>query len=134
MQLSDILLISNFPKRLISIGRIDNDGESITIGGNQNKLEYQGISVPLMKIWRMYRLELAEVNLVRENSTERDWHLRYGHLPFPAFSKVPEALKSLCLSRIQCEECILAKSTKPISLAGDRIRTTKVDELIYSNI
>jgi len=129
MQLSDVLLIPNFPKKLISIGRIDDDGGSMMIGGNQNKLEYQGVSVPLTKIGRIYRLESAEANL-----TEMDWHSRYGHLPFPAFSKVPEAPKSLCLSRIQCEECILAKSTKPISPAGDGIRTTKVGELIHSDI
>jgi len=40
IQLSDVLLIPNFPKRLISIGRIDDDGGSMTIGDNQNKLEY----------------------------------------------------------------------------------------------
>ena len=82
-----------------------------------------------MKIGRIYRLESAEANL-----TEMDWHSRYRHLSFPAFLKVPEVLKSLCLSRIQCEECILAKSTKLISPAGDGIRTTKVGELIHSDI
>jgi len=124
MLLSDVLLIPNFPKILISIERIDNDGESMMIGSNQNKLEYQGVAVPLTKIGRIYRLDSVEANLVGENSIERDerdWHLRYGHLPFPAFSKVPEAPKSLCLSRIQYEECILAKSTKPILPADDRI-------------
>jgi len=55
MLLSDVLLIPNFPKRLISIGRIDDDGGSMTIGGNQNKLEYQGVAVPLTKIGRIYR-------------------------------------------------------------------------------
>jgi len=82
-----------------------------------------------MKIGRIYRLESVEANL-----TEMDWHSRYRHLSFPAFLKVPEVLKSLCLSRIQCEECILAKSTKLISPAGDGIRTTKVGELIHSDI
>jgi len=134
MLLSDVLLIPNFPKRLISIGRIDDDGGSMTIGGTQNRLEYQGVAVPLTKIGRIYTLDSAEANLVGTNSTERDWHLRYRHLPFPAFSMVPEARKSLYLSRIQCEECILAKSTKPISPAGDGIRTTKVGELIHNDI
>jgi len=40
MLLSDGLLIPNSPKRLISIGRIDDDGGFMTIRGNQNKLEY----------------------------------------------------------------------------------------------
>jgi len=134
MLLSDVLLIPNFPKRLISIGRIDDDGGSRTIGGNQNRLEYQGVAVSLTKIGRIYKLDSAEANLAEANLTELDWHSRHGHLPFPAFSKVPEAPKSLYLSRIQCGECILAKSAKPISPAGDGIRTTKVGELIHSDI
>jgi len=71
MLLSDVLLILNFPKKLISIGRMDDDGGSMTIGDNENKLEYQGVAVPLTKIGRIYRLDSAEANLAGKNSIER---------------------------------------------------------------
>jgi len=59
MVLCDVLLVPDFPKKLTSIGRIHDDDGSMTIGRNQNRLEYQGAIVHLTKTGSIYKLEIG---------------------------------------------------------------------------
>jgi hypothetical protein len=62
-----------------------------------------------------------------------DWHLRYGHLPFPSFRHIPEAPRVLKFSTYPCDACSTGKSTKPLNYPHG-IRTTQPLHLIHSDL
>lgn len=64
-----------------------------------------------------------------------DFHERYGHLPFPAFRRIPEAPTWLANVKIQCDACIKGKSTKPPSPpARFHRRKSEVLALVHSDL
>ena len=65
------------------------------------------------------------------NLTDMEWHERYAHLPFPGFSKIPEAPVHLRYSKLQCNTCMQTKLIKP-PLPIQEIRTSMVGELVHS--
>jgi len=95
------LYIPNFPRKLISLGAVANDGGEFHIG-SIDKLQYQGITIPLMRDGSIFRLRINEANVTAMINIE--WYERYGHLPFPIF-KMPETPRTLPSSNI---------NTKPV--------------------
>jgi len=68
-------------------------------------------------------------------TTDMEWHERYSHLLFQAFSKVPEAPVSLHASRYKCDKCAKAKMVKPaLPAQNNQIWTKALGELVHSDI
>ena len=67
------------------------------------------------------------------NLTPMEWHERYAHLPFPAFSQISEAPVHLRYSKLQCSTCMKTKSMKPLSPVQE-IRASMVGELVHSTL
>ena len=129
MQLTNVLLISSFPKKLINIGDITAAGGTLTLSHGNDVLRYQGIEHKLIKVGKLWKLPMAEVYMA-----DTEWHERYGHIPYPSFALISEAPVHLRSIQHQCEACIVAKSIKPASPQQFNIRTSRVGELIHSDL
>jgi hypothetical protein len=74
-------------------------------------------------------IQLVEKNHVRE------WHERYAHLPFKAFSRIPEVPPDLINANLRCDACEKGKSTKLNSSAQkESVRTEAPLEIIYADL
>jgi transposase InsO family protein len=62
-----------------------------------------------------------------------DWYLSYGHLPFPLFRHIPEALPALKFSTFPCNAHSTRKSTKPLNYRHG-IQTTQPLHLIHHDL
>lgn len=128
--LKGVVLISSSPRKLISWGSLEELGGEIWMKEGKGEITIAGITVPLIKQGKFKVIPQEEQAL----AAEQEWHERYGHLPFPAFRKISEAPPSLANFHGQCDACIKAKFTKPITAAQSGIRTLSVGELVHSDI
>jgi len=58
----------------------------------------------------------------------------YAHILFPTFSLIPEAPVHLSCISYQCEACMKTGTTKPAPPHYGTIRTSRVGELIHSDL
>ena len=132
MQLMNVLLIPSFPKKLINIGDITAAGGSLMLKYGNHVLTCQGNNITLTKVGKLWTLPQVANMLV--SMSDQEWLERYGHIPYPSFTLIPEAPVHLISVLHQCEACIVAKSTKPASSQQFHIRTIRVGELIHSDL
>ena len=98
MHLHNVLLIPSFPKKLINIGDITAAGGSLTLSHSNDVLRYQGNDIKLTKVGKVWKLPQQEGHAIY---SDMEWHERYGHIPFPLFSLIPEA--PVHLRSVQCK-------------------------------
>ena len=115
---------------------------SLTRNGNQATLTIEDKNVYNMEadqsgLWiRPDDLE-RRVTILKVNSNNlQELHERYGHLPFPALKKLPEAkdIPSEEFAKAECIPCIKGKSTKPSAKPSDLTRTHEILERIYCDL
>ena len=133
MRLYNVLLIPSFPKKLINVGDITAAGGSLTLSHGNDILTYQGNNMKLTKEGKLWKFPQQEAHATYQYR-DMEWHERYGHVPFTLFSLISEAPVHLRSVQHQCEACIVAKSTKPASPQQFNIRTSRVGELIHSDL
>jgi len=130
INLMGVLVVPNFPRKIISTGDITSQGGRLSLGQKVGELTFQGRTIRLIAVGKLHKVEEEEAM-----TTDMEWHERYGHLPFQAFSKVPEAPVSFRASRYECDKCAKAKMVKPVSPAqNNQIRTKALGELVHSDV
>jgi len=129
------LVVPNFPRKIIATGEITSKGGELTLTESIGKLSYRGTTIQLLPVGKLFKVQEPAETLATAMATDAEWHERYGHLPFPVFSKVSEAPSSLRSSHYECEKCKKAKTTTPVAAPQQyKIRTTQVGELIHSDL
>jgi len=135
LDLIGTLVVPNFSRKIIATGEITSKGGELTLTESIGKLSYRGTTIQLLPVGKLFKVQEPAETLATAMATDAEWHERYGHLPFPVFSKVSEAPSSLRSSRYECEKCKKAKTTTPVAAPQQyKIRTTQVGELIHSDL
>ena len=102
MLLMNVFLIPSFDKKLINIGDITAAAGFLMLKYGNDVLTYQGNNIKLTKVGKLWKLPQEEANMLVSMS-DQEWNKRYGHIPYPSFAVIPEALfyfnKSLLVFR-----------------------------------
>lgn len=134
IKLQPVLFIPQFPRKLISVARVVNDGVSFSVG-HENRLIYQGKELLVEQFGNLYKLrqQPKEALIIYEDAMK--WHRHYGHLPIWMFASIKEAPNDLgTYTSFQCESCIKAKHQKPMAPADAGVRSNHVGQLIHSDL
>jgi len=135
LDLVGILVVPGFPRKIIATGEITSSGGKLVLGKNTGELSYRGVTITLTPVGKLFKVEEGIMTIETAMTTDQEWHERYGHLPFPVFSKIHEAPLSLRISRFECEKCKKAKTVAPPSPPQEnKIRTREVGELVHSDL
>ena len=141
IRLSPVLFIPDFPRKLISIARIVNDGGSLALGDKDRKniIRHGGSMFMVEQYKNLYRLANKEsVHLSIEEA--KTWHQQYGHIPVRLFAGIEEAPPGLStFFNFQCESCIKSNQPKPSASAASTrdlpcIRTLRIGQLLHSDL
>ena len=101
----------------------------------EDKMVYQ-MEVDPNGLW--IKPDDLNVTILKLNSNKlQELHERYGHLPFPALKKLPEAkdIPPKEFAKAECISCIKGKSTKPGARPSDlSTRTQEVLERIHCDL
>lgn len=129
LTLHDVVVIPTAPRKLVSWGTLKQEGAELEMKQGTGSITINGLIIPLIQQGKFKIIKVQEVL-----STEQEWHERYGHLPFPAFRKISEAPQSIANYQGQCDACQRAKHTKPASPPQGDIRTTRVGQIVHSDL
>ena len=114
---------------------------SLTRTGNQAMLTVEDKNVYQMEadqngLW--VKPDDLNITVLKVSSNKlQELHERYGHLSFPALTKLPEAKEILPeeFAKAECIACIKGKSTKPAARPSDiEIRTQETFERIHCDL
>ena len=143
IRLKDVLYAPNMGHTLISVGKIDDAGCSVTFANGKcivrNSTDQIIGLIP--KSQSLYRLETDPTfALSAESLTIDELHRRHGHIAHSTLKKMVtdgliSGIKLKDAPETPCKPCLLAKAKKkplPTSRTGDR--ATKLGELVYSDV
>jgi hypothetical protein len=129
VKLSNVLCLPNSPQNLISGQQLRQHNVHLRTDNRNPRSVCNGKTVLVIAGVRGKPAVVDERSETALAIDGMDWHIRYGHLPFRAFTHIPEAPPMLKNSTSSCDACAQGKSTKDFNLSHG-IRTTKPLQLL----
>ena len=123
--LTDVLCVPQFPKKLLSVAILEEQGWDLSLTSTPRSLVKDNIKVAVEKEGRLYRLQSTEAYY-----TDMDWHGRYGYPPLQGILLYPRSSSIAARLSATMRTMHKGKMAKPISHS----RTTKVGEHLHSDL
>jgi len=131
----NVLCVPDAPENLLSGQVLISKNVFPVVHDGNPRLDYNGKTVLKMTLANgkqmIHRSE--SVALITFEVNARDWHVRYRHLPLPAFRHILEAPPALRNAKLECGACQKGKSTKapsgPSGHCANRILDTLHSDL-----
>lgn len=146
-KIKDVLLINDLKCNLLSISVLTKKGYSIVFNENSACISLNGETKFIARATgRLYEVTFdvkkpgfAAITDKREIGTSNLWHFRLGHLNLNDMKRLMNQSKLNGLNKINsglsfCECCVLSKQTRQPFPVNKNTRSTRILELIHSDV
>ena len=146
LQFSSVLYVPKLSANILSLGRLDEEGCRMTMArGKLTIFDYEDrlLAQVQRSEGRLYLLKLSVVDqcliTTKDNSEDRLWHSRYGHLNFHTLKemsrlKMVEGFPQIDIPNQLYQSCVAGKQHRSSFPKGSLFRASKPLELVYIDI
>jgi hypothetical protein len=141
-----VYFIPTLTANIVSVGRLDEDGYRVLIGGDELAIREPGGKLLARVKWAGSRLYLLHVTLsaavcqvTRGDEMAWHWHERLGHLNFTAMKKLARedlvrGLPDVGLAERPCEACLAGKQRRASFPAQAQYPAERVLQLVHGDL
>ncbi|KAJ0916719.1 putative RNA-directed DNA polymerase [Helianthus annuus] len=139
--LKNVRVIPNLRRKLISVGKLDDEGFNVHFGGGQWKVIKGNLVIAKGK--KQGTLYMAEVSaegvhaMTTGPSPSNLWHNRLGHMSEKGLKMLAQKGKFSDLKKVEtefCEPCVLGKQKRVTFVKTGRTPKAQKLELVHSDV
>ncbi|KAJ0589930.1 putative RNA-directed DNA polymerase [Helianthus annuus] len=139
--LKDVRVIPNLRRKLISVGKLDDEGFNVHFGGGQWKVIKGNLVIAKGK--KQGTLYMAEIHAEGVHATTTSsspstlWHNQLGHMSEKGLKMLAQKRKFPDLRKVEtefCESCVLGKQKRVTFVKTGRTPKAQKLELVHSDV